>query len=445
MSQISSNKIKIIANLIVLLFAINSCTSESSEIDNTVSENLDFQKNLDVETNQFEISQKSDTIIFGQSGTAIFIPSNSFENSQGNEVDKVEISLKEYYDLSDMLVQDLSTETETGFLETGGMINIQASAEGNEVYLKSNKNLIVHFPRNGNTNDMRLFSQSFTDSPNDIIKWKEEKSTGGYEIDTITPFIIKYEDLDSDIMQLTDGTNIWDWLEQEIVLTNQERDYVRLRDVNINFLVTKTGKVTQVELERDYDKGKCSRIFKIIKDMPDLVPFKRSGNVIDMESWVNFAVKFIPPSYLSDKEYLSAIENKYPEFEKKSINDIDQVELNYYIFTTAKLGWLNCDYFINDPSPKVDMRLTLTEPENLMVKFVYKDLKSIITPTFENGIYHFKGIPEGKNISLIVIRNDKKNVKMSVTEHVTANGELKGVALKEYTLGELKNELSKLN
>lgn len=54
-------------------------------------------------------------------------------------------------------------------------------------------------------------------------------------------------------------------------------------------------------------------------------------------------------------------------------------------------------------------------------------------------------IPEGKNISLIVIRNDKKNVKMSVTEHVTANGELKGVALKVYTLGELKNELTKLN
>jgi hypothetical protein len=87
----------------------------------------------------------------------------------------------------------------------------------------------------------------------------------------------------------------------------------------------------------------------------------------------------------------------------------------------------------------------LPEPENLMVKFVYRDLKSIITPTFENGAYHFNGIPEGKNISLIVIRSDKKNVKMSVTDHLTANGELKGVLLKEYTLGELKNELTKLN
>jgi hypothetical protein len=34
---------------------------------------------------------------------------------------------------------------------------------------------------------------------------------------------------------------------------------------------------------------------------------------------------------------------------------------------------------------------------------------------------------------------------MSMTEHLTASGELKGISFKDYTLGELKTELSKLN
>jgi hypothetical protein len=218
-----------------------------------------------------------------------------------------------------------------------------------------------------------------------------------------------------------------------------------LRDVNINFIVTKAGKVTQVELERDYDKKKCKRLLKIIERIPDLNPFRRSGKEIDMESWVNFAVKYIPPKHMTNDEYLREIENKYPEFEKNSINDIDQVELNYYIFSTANLGWLNCDYFVDDPSPKVDMSLTLNEPENLMVKFVFKDLKSIITPTYEDGTNYFRGIPKDKDITLIVIKNDKKKVKMSITEHITSEGSINGVTFKDYTLGELKDELTKLN
>jgi hypothetical protein len=69
---------------------------------------------------------------------------------------------------------------------------------------------------------MKLFTQSQMDSPDNTVKWKEDKSTGGYEIDTITPFIIKYEDLDSELMELTDGTNIWTWLEEEVTLTKKE-------------------------------------------------------------------------------------------------------------------------------------------------------------------------------------------------------------------------------
>ncbi|MFT5819050.1 MAG: hypothetical protein ACI8ZM_000272 [Crocinitomix sp.] len=434
--------------VIIYLFVailLNSCAGEISEENNANSGTVDLQNELDVEANQFTISQKRDTILFGEAGTAIFIEANSFESFNGIELTHVDFSLKEYYDMSDMLIQDLSTEAENGVLETGGMIHIEATSNGKKVYLKAGKDLIIHFPKNGNTVEMQLFSQSNMEYSTNTIKWKEEKASIGHEIDTITPFIMKYDDLDSDTMVTTNGTDIWTWLENEIILTENERDYVRLRDFNIEYVTTSTGQISEVELQKGYNEKRCKRLLKIIKGMPDVIPFKRSGKVIDMKGWVNFAVKYVPAKHLSNEAYLREIEGKYSNFEKNSINDIDQMELNYYIFNTVKLGWLNCDHFVDDPSPKVDMSLNLDEPENLMIKFIYKDLKSIITPTYKDGINHFKGIPEGKDITLIIIKTVKKKVQLSITEHITSQGELKGVSFKDYTMEELKNELVKLN
>ncbi|NOQ71535.1 MAG: hypothetical protein GQ574_06015 [Crocinitomix sp.] len=437
-------KLELVPYLFIAIL-LNSCAGEMSAESDTNSGAIDLQKELDVEVNQFNIAQNSDTILFGEAGTAIFIEANSFESFDGKELVQVDFSLKEYYDMSDMLIQDLSTQTENGVLETGGMIHVEATSNGKKVYLKAGKDLIIHFPKNGNTAEMQLFSQSFTDSPTNTVKWKKEKPSVGHEVDTLTPFIIKYEDLDNDTMETIDGKNIWDWLEDEIILTEKERDYVRLRDFNIKFIVTKNGEITNVELEKGYDERRCKRLLNLIKNMPNVRPYRRNGALIDMESWVNFAVKYIPAKHLSNAAYLKEIEGKYPDFGNNSINDIDQVELNYYIFNTAKLGWLNCDHFVDDPSPKVDMSLILEEPENLMIKFVYKDLKSIITPSYADGISHFRGVPEGKDITLIIIKTMKKKIQMSITEHITSQGELKGVSFKDYTMEELKNELVKLD
>jgi hypothetical protein len=424
-----------------------SCSGEPAPAQEPV-EAISISEELDVQANVFVVAAEADTMLFGESGTAIFIESNSFETINGEPVPgPINVSLKEYYDLSDILVQNLSTEAKAKMLETGGMINLEVNWNGEPVKLKQGKEVIIHFPKNESNKEMQLFSEYSGDqSENDnIVKWEEEPNSGGYEIDSITLWIIKYDDLDSQYMMLEDGTDIWAWLRTEVTLTPKERDYVRLRDVSITFDVAKTGEVQNVALQKKYSKSKCKRLLKIIEQMPQLRPFKRSGQAAEMESGVTFGVKFIPPKYADNASYLQTIENKYPDFEDKSINDLDQVELNYYIFSTAKLGWLNCDKFVNDPSPKVDMTLSLADPEDLMIKFIYKDFKSVITPTFKDGINRFNGIPEGKDVTLMVIRSGTKKVQISITEHITSTGEISGIEFKEYTMGELKKELEKLN
>jgi hypothetical protein len=407
---------------------------------------IDLDNELDVKTSKFEISPTTDTLIFGDKGTGIFIESNSLQFKDGSTpTSTIKIELKEYYSISDILSKNLSTISNGRLLETGGMINIQAFSDGKELELKNGKEVIIHFPKDDSKSGMQLFSESQSDSKTDAIEWKEEPMTVGYEIDTITPFIIKYKDLDSEYMELTDGTNIWNWLEDNIVLTTKERDYVRFRDVRITFDVSKLGKVTNVKLGKGFDRKICKRLVKIIEETPSLKPFKRSGNPIVMECSVLFEINFIPPKYKENTNYLKTIEGNYPDFGNKSINEIDQVELNYYILNSAKLGWLNCDRFVDDPSPKVTMNVKLKKPQDHKVKLIYKDLKSVLIPRIKGKTQYFEGIPENKDVTLMIIRQTKGKLEMSITQHQTKDGNINQFKFKEYTMSELKKELEKLN
>ena len=175
--------------------------------------------------------------------------------------------------MSDIITQGLSTMADGGLLETGGMINLKINSNGQELKLKRGKDVIVHFPKRGNKEEMQLFSQSISTHADGIVKWRQEKQSVGHEVDTLTPFIIKYKDLDSEWMEFEDGTNIWTWLKQAISLTEKERDYVRLRDVNIRYIVSKNGKVKDVKLEKKHNKKKCKRLINLISEMPKLKPF----------------------------------------------------------------------------------------------------------------------------------------------------------------------------
>lgn len=424
--------------------SISSCSGDEEE-----SAKINLKEDLDVEKDTFLISPNSDTLIFGKSGTAIFFPAGAFYPAGEDTNAPVKIVLKEYYDMSDILMQDLSTEAGNGeLLETGGMINISAYSEGQEVSLKYGKEFIVHFPKNGSkADDMQLFSQGFYDSApgNNSVRWDEEPRSDGYETDSIVSWYMRKGEVDKNSLFLTDGRHIYDWIRDTIELTQEERDYVRFRDVVIKYVITKEGNLENIHYEKDYDIDKVPRLMEIVQKMPRLQPYTIGGTPIDNENWLIFGVKYIPGKYENNKDYLKALEKKYPQFEKQSINDINQAELHYFIFSSAKLGWLNVDRFVDDPAPKVDMTITLENPADLMVKMIYKDYKSVVPADFANNIYSFSGIPEGKKITMLIIQNENEKVGMSITEHVTSAGWIDGFQFKEYTLGELKTELKKLD
>lgn len=435
----------VLKGYLILSLVLNGCVAGSGESVESSLSISSLQEELDVLPNAFEITNETDTLLFGEEGTVLFIDSNSFETESGAEVSgAIEVQLKEYYQMDAILAQDLSTISDGDLLETGGMIEVSATAGGEELKLKEGKEVIVHFPKNGSDQEMDLFSGRKNSQGK--VEWEEEETTEGRIEDYISIWYTKFEGLDDNTFYLEDGRSIFDWINENIEMTDWEQEYVMFRDVYLYYTLTKDGDMINHHYKMDYDPKFSKRMMKIAKTVPKCKPYTVNGKPVDMvDGWFDFRVRVIPPSYGTNENYLESIEGKYPDFEKQSINSLDQAELHYYIFNSAKLGWLNCDRFVDDPAPKVDMSLDLENPENVMVKLVYKEYKSVVPAQVVDKTHLFKQIPSAKKVTLVLIRNKEDKVEMSISNFKTKSGAITNYEFRDYTMKELKKELSKLN
>ena len=98
-------------------------------------------KNIDISfikpPQKLKVNAQKDTTIVCKEGTKLSIKANSFVNVNGDLIKgNIDLNVTEYYKLSDMLLANLSTTSNGEQLETGGMLNIKASKEGELLKLK---------------------------------------------------------------------------------------------------------------------------------------------------------------------------------------------------------------------------------------------------------------------------------------------------------------------
>ena len=69
------------------------------------------------------------------------------------------------------------------------------------------------------------------------------------------------------------------------------------------------------------------------------------------------------------------------------------------------MGWINCDRFYNDKSPKIDCNILVQQDiNNTIFYLVFEDIKSIMQPsiTSDNNVT-FLNLPKNKQVKLIGI------------------------------------------
>ncbi|WP_431244937.1 hypothetical protein ACQ9BO_12465 [Flavobacterium sp. P21] len=136
----------------------------------------DFFIKNDKKPQFFLINNQKDTTIICAEKTKITIKANSFVFLKtGKEATgKIKISVKEYYAISDMILGGLSTTSNGKLLETGGMLDISATANGEKCDLKKGTNIEIAFPQKIARDKMRLFYGNWQ---KDQINWIVDKSS----------------------------------------------------------------------------------------------------------------------------------------------------------------------------------------------------------------------------------------------------------------------------
>lgn len=442
---------------------IVSCGSDKP--NSTNSEKINFP------SVEFTISPTSDTTVFGKQGTRLFIEKGTFQFADGTPVsDSIKINIKEFYKKSDIALADLSTESNGNLLETGGMLNISATSKGKEIEIKSDKRIVVHFPKSEDSyKQMNLFYSGENSTDSSVTTWKVDtinlvKRTlklGSYgwqwpEMDDSTGYDFKpknYVDTGYYWNPLDFYVSAFNFTEQTKKEIERNLNQTNSRGlgsfngygIECEMTISVDGKIRNPRVNSKVSKATKDEIISFLKNIPILEPGKNKlGKVIERKGYLFITGGNIIPLYKTQEEYLKSFSNKYSKYEKEPIKNIDNAELEYYIFSVAKLGWINCDRFL-ESEKTMDYYVQTPISKDIKIKMVFKDIDGVLMANSTDGKYIFSKVPIGRQVTIVAIKNTNGQFQTAFQEITITDKPLKTLAFKETTLRELKHQLEKLN
>lgn len=420
-----------------------------------------FQQTLAVKSETLQIDNTKDTLIFGSKGTGLFFEKESFELPDGTKPKgKIVIQLKECYTNADIVRENLSTTSNGQLLETRGMINVAAFSGSQALQLKQGKKFIIHFPKDSSDRkkQMNLFYANDNGSEA-AIDWKLDTVTilkptaymsgwfhtgHAYGDSTKRGFYFKGEKTDSIFdyfYKHFDNTKL------QPVKNTIEKAYLA------DFIVSKQGKIKNLTIQEEQidSSGKIVKVkskvdpylYTYIENFPLLEPFRLiDGSLYDSKCSFNITMGVYPPDYRNNDNYNRLFNEKYGVFKNRSITSMDDAELDYYIFSSTKLGWINCDFFWDVQDEKIDYIVKTDPAAKPNIKLVFKNAKSILTGTLVGEKYIFKNVPINQDIKIVAISFEGNKPLLSVSVTKTGKQVFDKFDYRAFALADLEKELN---
>ena len=416
---------------------IVSCGSDKS--------NSDTREKISFPIIEFVISANSDTTVFGKQGTRLFIGKETFQYTDGTPVtDSIKIELREFYKKSDIALADLSTESDGKLLETGGMLNITATSKGQEIEIKSDKRIVVHFPKSkDNYNQMNLFFADKNSNDSLVKNWN---------IDTVNLLkqVAKLGAFGYQWVTSTDSTEFefrprnyvdtgYYWNPIDFYVNTYPFTASTLKEINscndqygvaTECIIDKNGRIKNPQVKSKIEKSAANEILKFIHQLPILEPGKNEkGEIVERLGLLDIKTENIR-AQKTDAEYIKSFNSKYKKYEKSPIRNVDDAELNYFVFSVSKLGWINCDRFL-ESEKTVDYFVQIPTDKNTKIKMVFKDINGILMATSTDEKFVFSKVPIGRQVTIVAIKNTNGQFQTAFQEVTISNKSLEALAFKE--------------
>jgi hypothetical protein len=401
----------------------------------------DLYKKLEQKEQVFCISPKGDTTLRLEQGTIVYFPAMAFGDRSD---DCIEIRAKEFYKKSDMILENLSTASNGRLLESAGMIYLEARSNGQPIELAPNKEALIFLPTETLRPDMQGFNGT-RDPHTDNMNW-EAMGRPAFLLNIPPGDPCRDRDLDQQpctrckfffcrVKRFGLGMKGIVNLKQHLANRDLRICQRNLRKMGLNSMPLTTPPLTDQQLIQ------CAQLDSLYKAY-GVDNYNALLEAMNKEKMKKYGVKTLEQLHDTlNKIRIAEIEGKLQAGE---ISSVSQEEMRFYLLSTTRMGWINCDAFTNIEGDKITMETDLKSDNQTDCKAVFTSIRSILPaiPTDKN--FQFLKVPKKQEIWLIGLRFKDGQAYLSLTQ-TTSAAKVVMAQFKPVTLEELKATLRKLD
>jgi len=383
------------------------------------------------------INGSKDTILILKEGTILKIPAGTFA-IKGEPIPVMgvlEISVREYYSVSDIIFGNLTTQYGEALLESGGMINIEVRDNGNICSVVPGKSYEIGFPDKNNCNKMEMFEG--IQNGRDKIVWQHPDKRLTERISE--NFTVVEE---QPVFPGGDEARI-KFLQSNIKYPEEAKELGIQGKVYITFVVETDGSLTDIKVLRGIGGGCDEETIRVIKKMPKWIPGKQRG--IPVRVQFNLPVNF-NLGYTSNNIMNKTITFAYSGNQKTKGADGQLSHLNSWFISSYSTGWINCDRFVVSKQGYMDYIVEDPCADSVDLIMLFHRQKTIIVPTIVKvNKLIFKNIPRNDSITMIGIKVTNNKIYIAIEDDTTSGQTIRRLTFKEVDGEGLKKALSMLD
>lgn len=395
---------------------------------------------FDKKSQFFTFNANQETTLHGIEGITLTIPADCFEAETGNILRGVgQLEMKEFLKTSDMILANLTTQSDGKMLETGGMIYLNVKdAEGHSVKIRSDKNIKITLPPSVKTADKQLFYGN--QQTNGQINWTQaqpivtKQNTNNYTIIEQNP-------------EFPNGqAALFRFIQNEMVYPKIARENKIEGTVYVSFTVLPEGSLADIQIRRGIGAGCNEEAIRILKKMPRWRPARSQGKRVSLA--YTLPIKFsLNASLNASTGQTDSLQTHIPweaqdtAYANKFVEIMDEQDA---IMRSNRLGWINCDRFINFQNT-TDFVVS-TNKTDVDVRLVFKNYRSIASSVSDSEKKaHFSNVPNGEPVFIVATSPEGYQFNISVTEAVITKDKISKIELKTVEKDIFLQELHRLD
>lgn len=440
-------------------------------------------------TQTFTLQSDKGAKLEGKEGTNIWIEPNTFRFADGSSPQTaITITLKEAYGYEDMILDGLSTHSSGNLLETGGMIYLEAAADGRPLQIGSQNEVVVGMPTTQQLPGMQLFMGE-QNAAGQVTNWSPTEQafrTGLNEMLTALPKKPKLAH-----QWIKPPKAAIDYSNEPVKprkpfkpnqpnKPSKEETYyntgiLRKLVIGKSRMAKKEAKLYAKKM-KDYER-KLAR-YEDRKKAYDVAMLKYQEEVSTFdqrhEEWaeglekqeLNFRASPEFKAYLAKKEKSQAArfklyeeqmaawerlkEQRLTEYEEKYADQIvgSKSLSMQYLYRINQLGWINCDRFYNIPAEeKMNLAVADDDEEKEEIFIVFKDIKSMMKaqrqPT--TNAYLTQAVPKNAAIRIVGIKVKNGKAHLAIKDTTAGASSLHQLTYQPTSLKMIRQALQNLD